>query len=92
MSLSSCASLPTLVLAINLTPFLLHHFFFFFLINFLLQWTTFVTTPCKLLASKDLQVVPQIDQKKRGEPLDLEISCRENAVAEYAGEPAEGEI
>lgn len=44
------------------------------------------------LPAKELQAIPQTDQRKRGEPLDLETSYRENVVGEFAGEPAEGEI
>lgn len=81
MSLSRCAFLPTLVSC----PSLL----FFF--SLLLRWRTFVTSPHRLLAVKDLQAIPQTDQKKRGEPLGLETSCTKKALDEFAGQPAEGE-
>lgn len=66
-----------------------HHFCFFF--SLLLQWRTFVTNPHRLLAVKDLQAIPQTDQKKRGEPLGLETSCTNKALDEFAGQPTEGE-
>lgn len=70
--------------------FLPHHFFFS--VPYCYDGEHLLQAHPGFLPAKDLQAIPQTDQKKRGEPLGLETSCTKKALDEFAGQPAEGEI